>query len=189
MDTNETRQELMDMMELIDTIKDKIGDGNYLQLCNSLKKVSDKQLQSNDTYDIDEDGPVWGYDLEINAKYECEVEFLEPKLVLDHNDSRAKHHIRLVHHGCDGIILTGAEVSNIVWDLQNIAHHNTMDDRYTGLSVRLHIELELYLFSINEPIDVTESKIFKSYTILNILYRKIRSSTENEVRLERLSEE
>ncbi|MFO0089421.1 MAG: hypothetical protein ACK518_01165 [bacterium] len=179
MDTNETKQELMNMMELIDTIKDKIGDGNYLQLCNSLKKVSDKQVQSTNPHD--EEVVVWGNDLDINAKYDCVVEFLEPRLIL--NDSCTKAYIRMISHGCGGIILTGADVSNILFDLQSLGHHNTIDDDYTGLSIQLHLELESYLLSRNESTDITKSKMFKSYTVLYISYRKVDSSTENGIRV------
>ena len=39
MDNNEAKQELMNMMELVDTIKEQIGDGNYLRLCNAVSIV------------------------------------------------------------------------------------------------------------------------------------------------------
>lgn len=179
MNTNETKQELMNMMELIDGIKDKIGDGNYLQLCNSLKKVSDKQTQTND---IDEEEVlVWGNDIDINAKYDCVVEFLEPRIIQEHNDTCTsecqvhKPYIRNIHHAYSGIILTGADVSNILFDLQTLGHHNTIDDECTGLSIRLHIELKLILLSENPP---SKIKFSETYTILSISYRKIQEQTD-----------
>lgn len=186
MSNNETKQELMNMMELIDTIKDQIGDGKYLQLCNSLKKVSDKQGQSTDV-DAEEEVELWGDDIDINAKYHCVIEFLEPRIIVNHNDSCTnrcrlhKPHIRSIHHGCSGVFLSGCEVLNVLFDLQNLGHHNTIDNRYTSRSIRLHLALELFLRARHEPMDDTKFKIsFKSFTVLNIKYRRVHPDTDNE---------
>lgn len=74
-----TNNNLLKAMDIIDEHKDKLGDGDYLSLCNLLKKVSDEStsLFQNNNVDIPN----------LGLFIPCRLTFIEPRVVLPHNEN------------------------------------------------------------------------------------------------------
>lgn len=183
MDNNETKQELMNIMEVVDNIKEQIGDGNYLQLCNSLKRISDMKCKDLDSipmhtelYQVLDEAVD---DVEPDGLYTCRIYFTEPRVVLIHDDDcgvRCRRHkpiIMAYSHVVNNVHLTGIELEDVLMDLRDEGQHRVLTPNFR-VSWTLYRRLHLHLRLLDQPQDLPKAKISdKSFIITKIEYRLV----------------
>ena len=180
MDNSVIGQALISMMNTIDTIKEQIGDGNYLQLCNNLKRISDikcRELESVPLHDelyrvLDEALD----DVELDRLYDCRVYFTETRVFSIHDDDcgvscrRHKRIIMAYSHIVNNVYLTGRELEDVLLDLRDEGQHRVLMPNFR-VSCTLYRRLHLHLRLLQEPKDLPKAKIGdKCFIVTKIEY-------------------
>lgn len=168
---NETTTELLKVIDIIDGVKETLGDGKYLNICNSLKKISEyretkpSQLIRFSLVELD---IIRLTNIQDYALYSCLVFFTASKMITQHTPeckSECCLHkpIPTLEHRHISIEMYGEDLFEIESEIStsgsfNLDENSGMDDIYP---------------KIRDTLCETDNEIYSKNIYINKIYYAI----------------